>query len=547
MPLGVSAIFKYPTHWYCKAICSIHPSERAKLQCVACTKAKIHIAKSYHCSSRCFEESWPHHRVLHEEAASVLNEKGDSSSGTTAYPIAVTHKDNETWYEVGHSKFYIPATADIGNVLKFECVVVNAETKLSGHAKSKLTSRVIPAPSPTPRRLISVGDSGARISSDLTFSVLSYNILSESHATFDLYGYCPYWALCWSYRGQKLLREIAGYHADIVCLQEVPKDHFEEFAQELDKYGYEVLFRRKSTEVLTGNENTIDGCATFFHKDKFSLVKKYELEFNNFAQSFTDATFPAAERKNALKRMVKDNVALVLVLEAKFSPQGSNSLGKRQLVCVVNTNVYLPEELTDVKFWQVHTIVKGLEKIATSANIPIVVCGDLNSFPGSAPHALLARGRVAPNHPDMAVDPLGILQHLSNMTHNLPLVSAYSSFARTPAGPAPENQRKKMDLTTNEPLSTKWSKGFPETCDYIFYSADSLRVEGLLDLLDNDRLTNLPSPEWPSNHIALLAVFSCKAKKKTLTPGDSLMSSMNTEQHPEEVQTPENVQTPKSK
>ena len=48
---------------------------------------------------------------------------------------------------------------------------------------------------------------------------------------------------------------------------------------------------------------------------------------------------------------------------------------------------------------QVHTLLKGLEKIAASADIPMVVCGDFNSEPGSAAHSLLATGRVDANHP----------------------------------------------------------------------------------------------------------------------------------------------------
>ena len=30
-------------------------------------------------------------------------------------------------------------------------------------------------------------------------------------------------------------------------------------------------------EIYTGNSYAIDGCATFFKKDKFGLVKKYEV------------------------------------------------------------------------------------------------------------------------------------------------------------------------------------------------------------------------------------------------------------------------------
>lgn len=239
----------------------MHPTEQATLQCIGCIKAKIPVSKSYHCSSKCFSDAWQHHRVLHDRAASAVNENGaeeeelfgrlnSSGSGvmstglpppasspslsngsTPLYPAVVTQKSGgETWFEVGRSKTYTPSADDIGHVLKFECVVVDAESKQTvGHPMTLTTSRVIPAPTPTPRRMISVSgadlighvDSDGRNASSGTFTVLSYNILADIFATSDTYSYCPSWALSWPYRRQNLLREIVGYRADIVCLQEV--------------------------------------------------------------------------------------------------------------------------------------------------------------------------------------------------------------------------------------------------------------------------------------------------------------------------------------
>ncbi|XP_044495456.1 carbon catabolite repressor protein 4 homolog 1-like [Mangifera indica] len=538
-------------------VCSVHPSEQATLQCLGCVKAKIPVAKSYHCSPKCFSDAWQHHRVLHDRAASAVNENGNeeeelfgrfnstgsgvinaglsgSASSTnltngsaTLYPATVTQRSGETWFEVGRSKTYTPTADDIGHVLKFECVVVDAETKsVVGPGSTLLTSRVIPAPSPSPRRLIPVNgadtmghlDSDVRISSSGTFTVLSYNILSDVYATSESYSYCPSWALSWPYRRQNLLREIVGYRADIVCLQEVQNDHFEEFfAPELDKHGYQALYKRKTNEVSNANIHTIDGCATFFRRDRFSHVKKYEVEFNKAAQSLTEAILPSAQKKNALNRLVKDNVALIVVLEARFNNQGADNPGKRQLLCVANTHVNIHQDLKDVKIWQVHTLLKGLEKIAASADIPMLVCGDFDSAPGSAPHALLAMGKVDPLHPDLAIDPLTILRPQTKLNHQLPLVSAYSSFARMGVGLGMEQQRRRMDSSTNEPLFTHCTRDFIGTLDYIFYTADSLTVESLLELLDEDSLrkdTALPSPEWSSDHIALLAEFRCKPRPR---------------------------------
>lgn len=47
-----------------------------------------------------------------------------------------------------------------------------------------------------------------------------------------------------------------------------------------------------------------------------------------------------------------------------------------------NTHIHANPELKDVKVWQVHTLMKGLEKIASSASIPMLVAGDFNAVPG---------------------------------------------------------------------------------------------------------------------------------------------------------------------
>ncbi|PKA45587.1 Carbon catabolite repressor protein 4 like 2 [Apostasia shenzhenica] len=50
---------------------------------------------------------------------------------------------------------------------------------------------------------------------------------------------------------------------------------------------------------------------------------------------------------------------------------------------------------------------------------------------------------------------------------------------------------------------------------WLLSKADSLTVESLLELLDEDNLRKnsaLPSPEWSSDHIALLVEFNCRPR-----------------------------------
>jgi CCR4-NOT transcription complex subunit 6 len=52
-------------------------------------------------------------------------------------------------------------------------------------------------------------------------NVLCYNVLAELYATVERHGYCPMWALAWSYRKMRIISEIIGLSADVICLQEV--------------------------------------------------------------------------------------------------------------------------------------------------------------------------------------------------------------------------------------------------------------------------------------------------------------------------------------
>jgi CCR4-NOT transcription complex subunit 6 len=142
------------------------------------------------------------------------------------------HVGGETWFEVGRGKSYSPSAEDVGHRLQLECVAVEATTaRPVGRALTVFSSHVIPAPSPTPRRFISVNPVNGmsameierRIPAPGTFTLLSYNVLADLYATSDKFSYCPHWALSWAYRKQNLLREIVSYRADILCLQEVIK------------------------------------------------------------------------------------------------------------------------------------------------------------------------------------------------------------------------------------------------------------------------------------------------------------------------------------
>ena len=126
-------------------------------------------------------------------------------------------------------------------------------------------------------------------------------------ATSDAYPYCASWALPWNFRRRAILRELVNYRADILCLQEVQADHFENFLEpELAKYNYAGLYKCKTREFM-GQYGKMDGCAIFYRRDKFQLAPNgsTEVEFNSIARQ------RHSNDKRLLNRLLKDNVAQV--------------------------------------------------------------------------------------------------------------------------------------------------------------------------------------------------------------------------------------------
>ena len=113
--------------------------------------------------------------------------------------------------------------------------------------------------------------------------VFSWNVLAEIYANGSSYPYVPGWQLTWAYRKGRVLGEILGADADVVCLQEVQSDAFEaDVAPAMAAAGYASLFKQKTRESM-GVEGKIDGCALFYRASRFKLVSYFVIEFNDAA------------------------------------------------------------------------------------------------------------------------------------------------------------------------------------------------------------------------------------------------------------------------
>jgi mRNA deadenylase 3'-5' endonuclease subunit Ccr4 len=92
-----------------------------------------------------------------------------------------------------------------------------------------------------------------------SFKVASCNILADSYVRPEWFAHIDPEILKWEKRSVALLRKIAGFDADVICLQEVTKDAYVFFDAHLSKSGYQGCFAKKE-------QKKPDGCATFFRQ-----------------------------------------------------------------------------------------------------------------------------------------------------------------------------------------------------------------------------------------------------------------------------------------
>jgi len=413
-----------------------------------------------------------------------------------------SHHQGEEWIEVSREQLYVPGQEDIGRKLKLEAAAYSTETgELLMHRVVKTDLVLARAPDPLKRSLVTAKN-GAGAGSGARFRIVTYNVLAEIYATQQQYPYCDIWALSWEYRFHNIMREIVDAAPDVVCLQEIQADHYENHIYAaMSEQGFEGVYKQKTRQSM-GLAGKVDGCALFWRRTKFHLVESYSIEFNELAQRQATQVLglnPRSEEgMNFLNRLSKDNVAQLVVLELA-SPQLATRTNRDPInqVCIANTHLYSNKEFPDVKLWQAWQLLQELENFAMSrgTSLPLMICGDFNSSPDSAVYDLLTRQNVHPGHPDVNVvsgdDCPNVLPDAMNITHSFQLGSTYQS------------------VLGEEPQQTNYTMNFKGVLDYICYSVQTLRPLSASPVPDESVLTKhgdaLPSTEFSSDHIMLIS------------------------------------------
>ncbi|XP_024180092.1 carbon catabolite repressor protein 4 homolog 1 isoform X2 [Rosa chinensis] len=336
-----------------------------------------------------------------------------------------------------------------------------------------------------------------------TFTVLTYNLMTHvpGSASEDLG-----WAASWHYRQKRLVDEITGYRADILCLQEIYQNDFRTwFEPELLKFGYAGIFKKRS------NPNLKDGCATFYLNNRFRNLNTYEIEFDTLADEVAMKFGTPQETEEVKIHLSTGNIAVCVLLE---KIDGSN--GK---LCVANTHICPMSHQRGVSLFQIVSYVHEVEKFAADPKVPFILCGDFNADPESDAYKFVTEGKLdleARDRKFTYVQVKGysdiekaVFKHLKPK-RGTSLVSAYAHFfGSLPPG---HPYRQKKHETLNEPCFTFLKYPVDNVLDYIFYTDGSLHHDGVLELPNLRKTDILPSIHWSSDHIALMGRFSFKAE-----------------------------------
>ena len=104
----------------------------------------------------------------------------------------------------------------------------------------------------------------------------------------------------------------------------------------------------------------VDGCATFWKRNKFIMTENYSIEFNEIArQEAAKRGLDEGEARKFMNRLSRDNIAQIIVLESLARPSGTTGrVNARTSLCVVNTHLYSNHQRSDVKLWQTMNLMR---------------------------------------------------------------------------------------------------------------------------------------------------------------------------------------------
>merc|ERR1719316_1091665 len=220
------------------------------------------------------------------------------------------------WVEVANTKAYCPTPSEIDRPLRLEIIPLLSDGRDSTVGGISITTgTVIPTPKEArTRRMISNGGTFNAEWLSQQFKGMNWNVLADLYATESVYPYCEKWALSWTWRKHLILKELKSMAADIITLQEVQKDAYDDwFKPQLAEAGYDGVYQQKKREPIFHRGKYIaEGCATFYKTTRFKRVEKYVIDYDKLSSNELRNN---SESDAGLQRLSKGNIAVAVILE----------------------------------------------------------------------------------------------------------------------------------------------------------------------------------------------------------------------------------------
>ncbi|KAF5278710.1 hypothetical protein FQA39_LY18359 [Lamprigera yunnana] len=383
--------------------------------------------------------------------------------------------DKVVWTIVHKSFKYKPNINQLGKYLKFKCIPRNSEGE-GPHFEviCEIPVAEIRLPSKCPfneRHLYT----NTWLKEKSRLRVVSYNILSNNYAEHVPEPlYCSPHALSIHYRKQLILKELLGYRADIICLQEVDENVFNFDLKPKLSRTYRGLFYKKGFKIP-------EGLACFFNVKKFRSIEDNQIVFAEQLPTnplFTDTWNLIAQCTTLKDWILKQLTSLqVTVLQ---------SIERDKIVIIANTHLYFHAEAGTLRLLQcsialdyISDICKKYKRL-TQSRVSVIFCGDFNSVPTSQVYQFIMNGFIQ----------CTIETDIENSEKTICLRHPF-----------------KFGSAYGTPKYTNYTIDFKGCLDYIFYDSTSFNVIDCVPLTDESILAKnvaLPNEVFPSDHLALV-------------------------------------------
>ncbi|XP_034135782.1 2',5'-phosphodiesterase 12 isoform X1 [Drosophila guanche] len=392
------------------------------------------------------------------------------------------------WEKCGEGLTYQVAQEDVGHYMKLAVTPRNKEG-ISGPMAEDISKCVVQAlPDELPFQ-IRHQHTVNLLSEPSSIRVVTYNILADLYADSDysrqtLFPYCPPQSLQIDYRKQLLIRELTGYNADLICLQEVDQKIFDVDLKNVLEMPPHNFYGMMAPKGICS-----EGVSVFFRRSRFDLLSSHVLHLGKNIPSlsiFEPLWNKIKANEQLAERICNRSTTLqICLLKVKETDK---------YVLVANTHLYFHPDADHIRLLQIGFALTYIEHIHKEAvkehnitdpkNIGLIFCGDFNSVPECGIYKLMTEQFVDKHSIDWS----------SNLEEAVVDVELAQPF--------------KMFSACGTPKFTNFTTLFSGCLDYIFCQQDRFELLQCVPLPTDEQLTAhtaIPSMYFPSDHIALIA------------------------------------------